>query len=73
VASSEALDVLHGVIHPTSYRRIRMTIEIVVNLPDAPWAIRPTSYRRIRMTIEIVVNLPDFFFTLISLLATILS
>jgi hypothetical protein len=32
VASSEALDVLHWVMHPVSYRRIRMAIEIASNL-----------------------------------------
>jgi hypothetical protein len=32
VASSEALDVLHREIRPASYRRIRMAIEIVVDL-----------------------------------------
>jgi hypothetical protein len=34
VALSEALNVLHRAIRPTLYRRIRMTIEIVVDLPD---------------------------------------
>jgi len=34
VASSEALDVLHQAIRPASYRRIRMAIEIVVDLPE---------------------------------------
>ena len=34
VASSEALDVLHQEIRPASYRRIRMAIEIVVDLLD---------------------------------------
>jgi hypothetical protein len=33
VASSEALDVLHRAMHPTSHRRIRMVIKIVVDLP----------------------------------------
>jgi hypothetical protein len=33
VASSEALDVLHRAMHPTSYRCIAMAINIVVNLP----------------------------------------
>jgi hypothetical protein len=33
VASSEALNVLHRLICPASHRRIRMVIEIVVNLP----------------------------------------
>jgi hypothetical protein len=32
-ASSESLNVLHGAMHPASYRRIAMAIEIVVNLP----------------------------------------
>jgi hypothetical protein len=34
VASSEALDVLHWVIRPALYRRIRMAIDIVVDLPE---------------------------------------
>jgi hypothetical protein len=34
VALSEALDVLHRAICPVLYRRIRMAIEIVVDLPD---------------------------------------
>jgi hypothetical protein len=33
VASSEALDVLHWAMHPASYCRIRMAIEIASNLP----------------------------------------
>jgi hypothetical protein len=33
VASSEALDVLHRVMPPASYRRICMAIEIASNLP----------------------------------------
>jgi hypothetical protein len=33
VASSEALDVLHRVMCPASYRRIRMAIKIASNLP----------------------------------------
>jgi len=33
VASSEALDVLHWAMHPTSYRSIRMAIEIASDLP----------------------------------------
>jgi len=33
VASSEALDVLHRLMRPSSHRRICMVIEIVVNLP----------------------------------------
>jgi len=33
VASSEALDVLHRAMRPVSHRRIRMVIEIVVDLP----------------------------------------
>jgi hypothetical protein len=33
VASSEALDVLHRVMRPASYRRIRMAIEIANDLP----------------------------------------
>jgi len=33
VASSEALDVLHWAMRPTSYRCIAMAIEIVVDLP----------------------------------------
>jgi len=33
VASSEALDVLHRVMRPASYRCIAMAIEIVVDLP----------------------------------------
>jgi len=33
VASSEALDVIHWAMRPTSYRCIAMAIEIVVNLP----------------------------------------
>ncbi len=33
LASSEALDVLHWAMHPTSHRRIRMVVEIAVNLP----------------------------------------
>jgi len=33
VASSEALDVLHRAMCPVSHRRIRMVIEIVVDLP----------------------------------------
>jgi hypothetical protein len=33
VASSEALDVLHRVMCPASYRRIHMAIKIVSNLP----------------------------------------
>jgi hypothetical protein len=34
VASSEALDVFHWVMHPVSYRRIRMANEIASNLPE---------------------------------------
>jgi len=33
VASSEALDVLHRAMRPTSHRCIAMAIEIVVDLP----------------------------------------
>jgi len=33
VALSEALDVLHLVMHPASYRYITMTLEIANNLP----------------------------------------
>jgi hypothetical protein len=33
VASSEALDVLHRVMHPASYCRICMVIKIASNLP----------------------------------------
>ena len=33
VASSEALDVLHWVMHPAWHRRIRMVIKIAVDLP----------------------------------------
>jgi len=33
VASSEAEDVLHRAMRPASHRRIRMAIEIVVNVP----------------------------------------
>ena len=33
VASSEAMDVLHQLIRPASYCRIRMAIEIASNLP----------------------------------------
>jgi len=33
VASSEALDVLHRVMRPASYRCIAIAIEIVVDLP----------------------------------------
>jgi hypothetical protein len=33
VASSEAQDVLHRVMHPASHRRIRMAIKIASNLP----------------------------------------
>jgi len=33
VASSEALDVIHWAMPPTSYRCIAMAIEIVVDLP----------------------------------------
>jgi hypothetical protein len=33
LASSEALVVLHRVMRPASHRRIRMVVEIVVNLP----------------------------------------
>jgi hypothetical protein len=33
VALSEALDVLHRVMRPASYRCIPMAIEIVINLP----------------------------------------
>jgi len=32
LASSEALVVLHRAMHPASHRRIRMVVEIVVNL-----------------------------------------
>jgi hypothetical protein len=32
LASSEALVVLHWALRPTSHRRIRMVVEIVVNL-----------------------------------------
>ena len=39
VASREALNVLHRVIHPASYRRIRMAIEIIVNLPEVFFAL----------------------------------
>jgi hypothetical protein len=47
VASSEALDVLHRSICPALYRRIRMTIDIVVNLPEssAVFCSRPNPYR----------------------------
>ena len=34
VASSEALDVLHRVMRPASYRCITMAIEIVIYLPE---------------------------------------
>ncbi len=34
VALSEALDVLHWVMCPVSYRRICMAIEIAINLPE---------------------------------------
>jgi hypothetical protein len=34
VALSEALDVLHRAMRPALHRRIRMVIEIVVDLPD---------------------------------------
>jgi hypothetical protein len=33
VALSEALDVLHWVMHPAWHRRIRMVIKIAVDLP----------------------------------------
>jgi hypothetical protein len=33
LASSEALVVLHRAMSPASHRRIRMVVEIVVNLP----------------------------------------
>jgi hypothetical protein len=33
VASSEAQDVLHQAMHPASYRRIRMVIEITSTFP----------------------------------------
>ena len=33
LASSEALVVLHRAMHPASHRRIRMVVEIVVDLP----------------------------------------
>ena len=33
VAPSEAMDVLYRAMRPTSYRRIRMAIKIVSNLP----------------------------------------
>ena len=33
VASSEALDVLHGAMHPASHRHIRMVVEILLDLP----------------------------------------
>jgi hypothetical protein len=33
LASSEALDVLHRAMRPASHRRIRMVVEIVINLP----------------------------------------
>ena len=33
LALSEALDVLHRAMRPTSHRRIRMVVEIVVKLP----------------------------------------
>jgi hypothetical protein len=33
VASCEVLDVLHWVMHPTSYRRIHMAIKIASSLP----------------------------------------
>jgi hypothetical protein len=33
MASSEARDVLHRAMHPASYRRIRMVIEITSNFP----------------------------------------
>jgi hypothetical protein len=33
VASTEALDVLHWAMHPASYRRIRMAIEIASDSP----------------------------------------
>jgi hypothetical protein len=33
LASSEDLVVLHRVMHPASHRRIRMVVEIVVDLP----------------------------------------
>jgi len=33
LASSEALVVLHREIHPASHRRIRMVVEIIVDLP----------------------------------------
>jgi hypothetical protein len=34
VASSEALDVLHRVMHPALYRRIRIAIKIASNFPE---------------------------------------
>ena len=39
LASSEALVVLHRAMRPASYRRIRMVVEIVVNLPISLLAI----------------------------------
>jgi hypothetical protein len=33
LALSEALVVLHRAMHPTSHRRIRMVVKIVIDLP----------------------------------------
>jgi hypothetical protein len=46
VASSEALDVLYWVMHPTSHRRIPMVIEIASDSPSffsLPISLSPTT------------------------------
>jgi hypothetical protein len=46
VALSEALDVLHRAMHPTSYRCIVMAIEIASNSPSflsSPISLLPTT------------------------------
>ena len=43
VASSVALDVLHWVMCPALYRRIRMAIKIASNLPAVVNSLLPTT------------------------------
>jgi hypothetical protein len=56
VASSKAWDVLHWVMHPASYHRIRMYIKIASNLPAfslLPVSLLATTIAKEHVTVHI--------------------
>ena len=54
LASSEALVVLHWAMRPALHRRIRMVVEIVVNLPISLLAINTFAKDHVMINIKLI-------------------